>query len=440
MRRLLLAAVMLSAIPALGWAGPGTEVIMHSFAGGADGANPNSGLTLGPNGSLYGTTVYGGGSSVCSSGCGIVFQLSGAGGNWTETILHTFQGGSDGEQPFNSAMALGPDGSLYGDTLFGGRANSGTVFQLSPPSAGGKWKESVLYAFPGGKNGAVPESNMLLDASGTLYGTTSQGGTTGCGGAGCGTVYALTPPAAGEKRWQHVLLYKFHGGKDGATPIAGLTEGAGGVLYGTTSAGGGGSCGGTGCGTVFSLTPSGAGEWTETLLHRFKKKKNGLTVFNSLLIDAKGNLYGSTTNGGKGTCGGGALIGCGMDFELSPPAGGSGEWTETDIHIFIGKKPGGFYDGAYPNGALIADTNGALYGSTYGGGYPCPICAGTVYKLTPPANGATTWNESILYPFQAGSDGTGPQGGLVASAGGVLYGVTAGGGSANLGTAFAVTP
>jgi uncharacterized repeat protein (TIGR03803 family) len=440
MRNLLLCcAALLVADSAPALAGKAHEIVIHTFTGGTDGAQPNSALTLGGTGLLYGTTVNGGGAAACSSGCGTVFQLSGSGRKWAETVLYAFQGGSDGEQPFNAALALGPDGSLYGETLFGGAGN-GTVFKLSPPSSGGNWTETILYSFQGGKDGAVPESNILLAADGTLYGTTYQGGT-GCGSTGCGTAFSLTPPTSGPSPWTHAVLYRFRGKNDGATPIGGVIAGSGGVLYGTTTAGGSAGCGGEGCGTVFALTPNiGSNGYTETILYDFKKKPEGLSVYNTLLLDSSGNLYGSTSNGGKGSCGGGPLTGCGTDFELTPPAGGVGQWQQSVIHAFIGKKPGGLYDGSYPNGALIAGAGGVLYGSTYGGGYACPVCAGTVYQLAPPTGGGTTWTETLLYPFQAGDDGSGPQGGLVADSGGQLFGITSGGGSANLGIAFMVTP
>src|SRR5580698_9666351 len=179
MRQMLFCCATLcvaASAPAL--AGKAHEVVIHTFAGGTDGAQPNSALTLGSSGLLYGTTVAG--------GCGTAFQLSGSGTTWAETVLYAFQGGADGEEPFNAAMALGADGSLYGETLFGGASGDGTVFRLSPPSGGGSWTETILYSFQGGTDGAVPESNILLSADGTLYGTTYQGGT-GCSDTGCGT-------------------------------------------------------------------------------------------------------------------------------------------------------------------------------------------------------------------------------------------------------------
>ena len=175
-------------------------------------------------------------------------------------------------------------------------------------------QETVLYRFKGGADGNTPVAGLIMDANGTFYGTTFAGGggsITGC----CGTVFELTPPGAGETLWTEKVLYRFKGGADGDTPVAGLIMDANGALYGTTSNGGGGSCTG-GCGTVFELTPPGAGEtlWTEKVLYRFKGGADGDTPVAGLITDANGAFYGTTYGGG-----GGCTAGCGTVFELKAP-------------------------------------------------------------------------------------------------------------------------
>ena len=224
----------------------GTETVLHSFAGGSDGENPEAGLTRDAQGNLYGTTV--GGRFPCAgSGCGAVFMVTPGG---SETVLYSFTGGTDGSYPL-AGLVLDPQGNLYGTTWAGGGStcNSGegcgVVFELT---AGGT--ETVLYSFcpqyPNCTDGAGPTGNLLLDAQGNLYGATIKGGA-----YGQGAVFELTPAG------QETVLYSFTGGTDGADPGGNLILNAQGNLYGTTVRGGivGGNCGSSGCGTVFKLTP-----------------------------------------------------------------------------------------------------------------------------------------------------------------------------------------
>jgi hypothetical protein len=279
--------------------------------------------------------------------------------------------------------------------------------------------EKVLHDFTNGRGGAIPVG-VILDDSGNLYGTTFDGGGaagTGCGGSGCGTVFELTPKPGGG--WTEKVLHSFSE-KDpvGFNPSSGVIFDGSGNLYGTTSGGGHFGCGygGTLCGTVFELTPKAGGGWTEKLLHSFKPDgKDGQNPRASLIFDTSGNLYGTTWYGGSGACFDGNGHGCGTVFELTPTAGG--EWKEKVLCSFNGNGK----DGVSPNGSLIFDKSGNLYGVTLEsalvvGGY------GTVFELQKSVGG---WRLIILHGFNGdGKDGNNPTGSLVFDTSGNLYGAT----------------
>lgn len=215
----------------------GTLTVLHSFAGGTDGANPEAGLVRDAKGNLFGTTLLGGGCSASSLGCGTVFEISSTG---AARVLYAFTGGADGALP-QSTLIL--HGNLYGTAQYGGTGQYpyggwGTVFEVSRSG-----KEKVLYAFGSGEaDGCYPSAGLVRDKSGNLYGTTEN-----CG-YGAGTVFAVTP--AGTE----TVLHRFSGA-EGALPVAGLVQDKQGNLYGATREGGGTGCGGSGCGTVFEVTP-----------------------------------------------------------------------------------------------------------------------------------------------------------------------------------------
>ena len=404
-----------------------SESVVYSFKSGTDGALPEAGLISDQQGVLYGTTVSGGTPS-----CGTVFKLtppsSGAGikGEWTDSVLYSFcsqSDGIDGADPASS-LVLGPRGALYGTTTFGGSLGYGTVFKLTPPASGQTlWTETVLYNFQGGTDGAYPSSDLIFGEDGALYGTASGGGTSNCGTYGCGTVFKLTPPAGVQTQWTETVLYSFCpqiGCSDGKGPLAGLIFDQQGALYGTT-AGGGSSTNGT----VFQLTPPAAGQtlWTETVLYSFCLQTNctdGAQPYAGLIFDRQGALYGTTGLGGSD--------GNGTVFKLTPPASGQTLWTETVLYRFLGSAGS---DGSSPYAGVIFDNDGALYGTTYGGGSSsCYDGCGTLFKLTPAA-GQTQWTESVLRTFAGGSsDGATLRGGLIVGPDGALYGTTYDGGSA----------
>jgi hypothetical protein len=220
--------------------GAWTETVLHSFAGGTDGANPNGGLVIDGVGAVYGTTAWGGGASCQGSGCGTVVEVqppAKMGGAWAEKILHRFTGGSDGASP-NSGLIFDAEGALYGTGGAGGTEDSGVVFRFAQTS--GRWAETVLHSFQGTKDESDPQG-LVFDSLGNLY-------------CSSGSIVRLKPPTQRGGRWALSVLYEFHGPPDGRSPTD-LTFGMGAALYGITLYGGTGqSCQG-GCGTVFEVHP-----------------------------------------------------------------------------------------------------------------------------------------------------------------------------------------
>jgi uncharacterized repeat protein (TIGR03803 family) len=273
-----------------------SESLIYSFLGTKqqDGAHPYSQLLIDSAGNLYGTTA-GGGSAACSGGCGIVFKLTlGKGGKYTETVLHAFARNKDGHNP-DSGLIADTTGALYGTTTFGGTSNFGTVFKLTPSQS--TYTESILYNFAGGADGAQPMAALTAGNNGVIYGTTYNGGNAACAG-GCGTAFALTPGTGGT--YTERVIYAFMGGTDGYFPRAKLTN-IKGVLYGTTYYGGSSSgCSGTGCGTVFKLKPAG-GNFTESIVYAFQGGIDGSQPTAGVL-QSGAKLFGMTYAGGGSNC------------------------------------------------------------------------------------------------------------------------------------------
>jgi uncharacterized repeat protein (TIGR03803 family) len=384
--------------------------VIYSFPGGTAGGNPDAGLTMDRGGNFYGTTGFGG-SGGCDYECGTVFKLSNRGHGWvlnvlysfepninsfpqsraiigpngslysttffggaigygtvfnlqppahatasvltpwTNTILHSFAGGSDGSNPISAVLIFDPAGNIYGTTPTGGAHDNGIVFELSPSNGG--WTEKILYDFPGGASGINPTAGVILDSAGNLYGVTIQGGQDNCG-----TVYELSPNG---DSWAETTLHTFVGGPGGCFPAGGLTFDGHGNLIGTT-AGGGGLSGST----VFMLSPSG-GSWNFSVLYslgNFDGPEAEMT------FDSAGNLYGTTTGGGA--------YRYGNVFRLSPSSGG---WSYTSLYDFTNGS-----DGGNPHSNVLIDANGNLFGTTNGGainGTGCPGGCGTVWEITP---------------------------------------------------------
>jgi uncharacterized repeat protein (TIGR03803 family) len=316
----------------------GTKTILHSFTGGSDGTGPH-GLVMDKAGNLYGTTTTGGSGTACTYGCGTVFEIA---ANGTETVLHAFTGGTDGDEPLGAPI-IDKKGNLYGTTEKGGCC--GTVFRIAPDG-----KEKVIYAFAGGKgDGELPGAVTLAgDKAGNFYGTTQSGGP-----YGYGTVFRLSPDGT------ETVLYSFTGQSDGGGPYAGVIVDATGNLYGTTPYDGDLNCDyGQGCGTVFKVASDG----TETTLYTFTDTGVNADPMSPLIMDDAGNLYG-TTNG----------FSPGGVFRLAP------DGTEKLLYTFTGGT-----DGDEPLGGLIMDRRGRLYGTTQiGGGGNCDngFGCGAVFEL-----------------------------------------------------------
>jgi uncharacterized repeat protein (TIGR03803 family) len=420
------------------------EAVLYSFCAQAnciDGSFPRADLIMDPAGNLYGTTQSGGAHKafICYigyGGCGTVFELTPNADKtaWTQKVLYSFCAQyngtycTDGAVP-GAGLIMDKTGNLYGTTAEGG-SYGGVVFELTPNATRTAWTQKVLYRFCAQTDctdGAYPVAVLIMDAAGNLYGTTGGGGANCQISGGCGTVFELKPPATGKTAWTHKVLYSFcaQGGTactDGEYPGAGLIMDKTGNLYGTTEQGGIRSiyvCGNLNeshtCGTVFELTPPAVGKtaWTETVLYRFCAQTNctdGALTDAGVIMDAAGNLYGTTEYGGMYDGNGRGIV-----FELTPNAAKTG-WTETVLHSFYG----------YPVAGVIMDVAGNLYGTTSGGW-------GTAFELTPNA-ARTAWTRKLLYSFcaQGGTactDGREPEAGLIMDISGNLYGTTYFGGA-----------
>jgi len=330
------------------------QTVLYSFSCFGDGKNPYGGVTFDAQGNLYGTTVAGGSGGVCSGdGCGVVYKLTHASGGWTESVLYSFGDFPDAGGP-GSAVVFDRAGNIYGTAPDGGAYAEGAVYELSPN--GDQWTETVIHDFTGGDDGAIGSLGPLLpDVAGNLYGVTELGGQ-----YGAGTVYKMS--AAGGT-WNLTTLYAFMGEPDAGFPYGGLIADAHGNLYGTTYFGGA-----NGAGAVFRVGPAAnaRGGWRDAVLYSFTGGTDGGSPTSTLLFDASGNLYGTTSAGGDPGCD------CGVAFELSPNGAG---WSEGVLHTF-GTLP----DGANPYYGLTPDGMGNLFGTTASGGRHSQ---GTVFELTP---------------------------------------------------------
>ena len=330
-----------------GWA----LVPLHYFTAGSDGDVPMAGLTFGPNGSLYGTTWYGGGCPAYSVGCGTVYKVNpsarvpgSALEPWTETVLYNFDGENDGTNPAGEVTFDGA-GNIYGTTLGSGTYDGGIVYELTP--SGSNWTETILHTFSWSEDdGYAPYGRLIFDTAGILYGTSYSGS------GGCGDVYKLSPSISG---WTETTLHGFKE-LDGCNLNASVISDSAGNLYGATQGGGLDSHG-----TVFEVSKSGH-NWTFHLLYGFLNGRNGLAPAGPLAMDAAGNLYGTTS---------GSWGGAGTVYQLTYSSGG---WRETVLYQFTGGS-----DGANPLGGVVVDASGNLYGTAYSGG---AYGYGVVWEIT----------------------------------------------------------
>ena len=423
---MLATAVCVLTLSATAFASGPVEHVLFSFPRPSPNAgSPDGGLVADASGNLYGTTVYGG------NGYGTVFELSpptAPDGSWTETVIHAFdpKNTTDGAYP-QSTLIFDTAGNLYGTTMWSTHG-WGSVFELSPPAtAAGAWTEKLLRNFPANSSqGTSPEGKLIFDTAGNLYGTTTSGGAgTQCGsqtGFGCGTVFKLKPPTTPSAGWTENVLHSFAvTSGDGFTPGTSLVL-HNGALYGTTTNGGE-----YGDGTIFQLVRQN-GVWVENILHSFSGS-DGAGPVGGLIVDSAGNFYGTTKRGGVGYCN---EKGCGTAFELSPPAAPGDPWQETTLYVFPGSSRGGG-----PNAALIRDKSGSLYGTATAGGFKDN---GVVFKLIPPATAGGPWTEVVVHAFGTFTgDGMFCDGELILMNGKGLFGTTAEGGANGAGTIFNIS-
>jgi uncharacterized repeat protein (TIGR03803 family) len=367
-----------------------TETVLYNFNS-TDGDNPTSGLTSDGKDNFYGTTPFEG-----DSGDGTVFELSPNGsGGWIYTVIHSFSG-ADGADPYFNVIFDGA-GNLYGTTLEGGPNGRGVVFELTPDGMG--WSETVLYSPAKGQPGSYPQTGLIMDPAGNLYGATLGG------------VFELSPSGGGWTA-RKICSVAAHD-----AIVAGLTMDAAGNIFGNSQA------------TVFELTPNGKGGWLKHVLHKFTgSPSDGAAAEGTPVLDQVGNIYGTTEAGG--------LDGYGTVYEVSPEK--HGKWTERILYFF----EGGTSDGYSPFGGIVFDVAGNIYGTTGFGG---TSNGGTVFELTPSVGGGS-YSEQVLWNFN-GTDGEYPHASLVLDAG-KLYGTTYAGGPTlqggctgdGCGVVFEVTP
>lgn len=351
-----------------------TFTTLYIFTGGSDGANPYAGVIQDEYGNLYGTTLQGGFSNM-----GVVYQVSTAG---TETVVHSFSG-SDGWEPL-APVIQDEAGSLYGTTYMGGSLSDcdsfgcGTVFKIDTTG-----NETVLYNFKGGSDGCYPEQSLVMDGSGSLYGTTIY-----CASYDRGTIFKLD--SAGKL----TVLHSFRRLEDSEPVYGHLTMDGSGNLYGVTAEGGAG-CVPSGCGVLYRLSTNG----TFTVLHSFRGgKKDGCRPFGSVARDEAGDLYGTTYRCGSSNDG--------TVWRVSKTG------KKTILHNFAG----GTSDGCNPQAGVSLDSGGNLYGVTR---YCGANNVGAVYQLS--ASGTLT----LLHSFGSGLDGSDPIGEVLLTTDGTLLGTTA---------------
>jgi uncharacterized repeat protein (TIGR03803 family) len=401
-----------------------TLIVLHNFTGGPDGANPFGTLIMDSSGNLYGTASSGANGScvfIAISGCGTAFKMTNKSGKWGFSTLYKFEASTDGAAPL-APLTIGPDDKLYGTTNNGGEGpcaylgdtGCGTVFEL--PVTAEPAADKVLYRFSGGDDGGVPLLSGVVFVGNTMFGTTAADGDLSCNsGEGCGTVFSVS--ATGKE----TVLHAFTGaGGDGASPLAGLVADKEGNLYGTTASGGGlGNCT-NGCGTIFEMVRSQSG-WTEKILYAFTGTADGENPNGGLILDSRGDIYGTTWQGGGGSGG--------TAWELHKNA--SGSWS---LFVLTSFETSGF-----TTSPLVMDSKGDLFGTTQNGG---TFNFGRIFELIPNPKG---FGYKELYDFTGAADGGNPLGGLVLDSAGNLYGTTAydgsgGCGGSGCGVVFEFTP
>jgi hypothetical protein len=385
-------------------------------------------------------------------------------------VIHTFASGSARGWSPSGDLIADSNGVIYGTTQFGGKSCpttqyscGGIVYSLTPPAAaGGPWTETVLYGFKGGSDGAAPAAGVILRPdNGLIHGTTKYGGGSSCAaephGWGCGTVFELAPPGAGQSRWTHRILHRFVGEPDGQVPDTRMLQLRNGTYYGSTSSGG--KFGG---GQTFRILPNAqqaaqhalAGDPYSALYNFFNSNDGGNPVSLADLFDiasfynlnlpsqrdksravasaSSAPLFGFAKFDGDDNCR------CGTVFRLNPPDETHSEWTLQVLHEFLGGMRG-----AFPNDGGVIGPDFYLYG-TAAGGNSCPsvssLGCGVVFRVS-----LTSRKYEVLYRFKGGQDGAAPIGHLAIDSAGNVYGATRNGGSCSFdtrgcGTVYKLSP
>jgi uncharacterized repeat protein (TIGR03803 family) len=413
-----------------------TETTLYNFAFGKNApGSPPSGPVFDKAGNLYGVSTSGG-----LGYYGVIYKLTPVSGGWRESVIFNFGGGVGGGYPYATPI-FDKAGNLYGTASVGGNLSTsacgpygcGVVYKLSP-TASGEWKQTVLYTFTGGKDGAAPTlGNLVFDKAGNLYGSNVGGANVtsqACSNtSGCGVIFQLSPVAGGK--WNFNLLHTFSGGWDGVGP-AFLTFNANGTLFGSAAGAWSGFELPSEPGLVFELTPTTSGPWKDSVIYSFGGSTDG-GLPSGVIFDKAGNMYGTGADGGiMDNCWSGyGPMGCGVVFQLSPQS--NGKWKETALYAFTDGS-----DGGQPDGGLVID-KGNLYGTTWGGGNPSSNGGngGVVFELARNSDG--TWTETVAHAF-LGPDGAIPRSTLVADSTGNLYGTTVSGGTSGYGVVFELTP
>jgi uncharacterized repeat protein (TIGR03803 family) len=326
-----------------------TETVLYSFGGGRDGDGPFGGLAMDGQGAFYGVTLMGGNGGCIAGSCGLVFKLTPrkSGSGYVESTLYRFANSGDANQPVGTPV-LDTSGDVYGATQFGGLANKGAVFKLTPdPKTASGYSERVIYSLPGGAGGYLPQSGLAIDKHGALYGEAQYGGNLSACSGGCGVIFKLILSGS---TYAAKIIHTFGARPDGQQPMAAVTvDNATGKVFGTTE------YGGTFYGTAFELTPSGS-SYTEKILHDFGRRRTQLDT-GPLLLAQHGDLYGAVNQGGGG-CG---TVGCGSVFELIKSGSDYSYKLLLNFHNAL--------NGAEPESTtLITGAGGALYGTTRSGG------------------------------------------------------------------------
>jgi len=379
-----------------------TTDVIYSFEE-DEGEYADTDLETDSAGNIYGTTVLGG-----DFGSGTVFQLSHTGNSWVHTVLYSFTGGADGGEPYKG-VTLDGEGNLYGTAVTGGsgicEGGCGVAYKLT--NSGGTWTQTVIHAFTGEDDGSGPGARVTVDGAGNVYGMAPTGGA-----YGLGTIYKIRQGQNGA--WVLKVIHAFTGGADGATGSAGRMILRQGHLYGAATTGGT-----YGSGVVFELTPTQVGEWDFRTIYSFRGQPDGSFPYGALLLDASGNIYGTTYYGGANNIG--------AVYQLTPRT--NGEWREKVLYSFQGGT-----DGNSPISNLVFDTARNLYGTTSEGG----LGTGTIFKLSPVGGGH--WMETVVHMFQGPPDGAFSYNGMVVDPFGNFYGATVHGGVDDDGSIYKFTP